>query len=1016
MKRLLISGLLSLMLLPRSGWATDATYVNNGTVTFPPQIDATNVINAGTFDFTFNRTEFPFDTSNTRNFTNNGTMIGSVGFRFDNAPNTGPRKPSATFINRLSGRVEAVDELPVIFFGSVNSDSVPKSYLLANSTNVINQGVLTAGAGGLLRLAGTNINLTRGGVQIRPIAGRGSENGIFTNYFLPDVAIYDNYWGQTNQVMDSSAIIQVSGGNVIVTTPVHRAEDNFFIYIIRFGMSNPFGDFYTNTIGTTNLMVTNMNCMSMTTNVPTTNVVQAAFVGLAQPGDFDVGFRFFPSSDLQNPFQTVSVGLTVGQTNVVTAGSDAVSIYLVDTLASETNRSFYTNFLGSTYSATKRPQNYLLSRLQPFEYFFGSAGNADFAENLLYDPSFASSTVTNEYAAYSAYVDNIATRPPSVPNTTIKDLPGRIEIFADSLDMTRTRLRGEGLVTVQAKHLISSSNAVVDAENLSFTLGSTNGTLNVINLTRETVGRVKGDLYVWSGVWTNQQNMLIENWDCSDTNAPPKPANITNVVEVRIHALIMDAAIDFFHGPLLTQVPVLVWEFITHSTNVVVNDAMTVVQSFLIDGQSFTLNGSITFSNTFFLDSAGNRVVFRLDDWVATNAPNLLYFTNNGTLNIPSEGHFGDDRPIPYAAFVNKGTITAAGQTIASSYFENGGSLVTSDGGLLVTTPSGKMENGQINSLADVQFFANVLKFNRGTIQTSSRLDLTVTNSLFDAGAGSGNSFSCGDGFRLLRKPQTGDLLGTTVETVAPAFAEVDHAWAGTDYGPGKAGFFNNTALGTLLLTPGDFEAQFPPLFFLAGTAGTGVTNALYVDFLDLSKLGDYQEELQINPDLMIYFAAADLSFTPPPTNGVPQQPEEYLDGQFEGRLRWVRDFAGPNSSAAVVSNGVSILVNRAVRNSLILDSDGDGIPNGSDFYPFDNALVAKLALAKQPPLTAVLSWNAIAQKVYSVQVTTNFISPNWQTILYYTNSAAVNGTVTVQIPVPPGSLRQFYRVGTTTN
>ena len=115
----------------------------------------------------------------------------------------------------------------------------------------------------------------------------------------------------------------------------------------------------------------------------------------------------------------------------------------------------------------------------------------------------------------------------------------------------------------------------------------------------------------------------------------------------------------------------------------------------------------------------------------------------------------------------------------------------------------------------------------------------------------------------------------------------------------------------------------------------------------------------------------------------------------------------------AVISNGVSILVNRALRNSLIIDSDGDGIANGADFYPFDTRPVAKLSVA-QPPLTAVLSWNAIAHKVYSVQATTNLIPQNWQTLMYYTNSASTNAPVTVQIPVPPGSLRQFYRVRTT--
>ena len=76
----------------------------------------------------------------------------------------------------------------------------------------------------------------------------------------------------------------------------------------------------------------------------------------------------------------------------------------------------------------------------------------------------------------------------------------------------------------------------------------------------------------------------------------------------------------------------------------------------------------------------------------------------------------------------------------------------------------------------------------------------------------------------------------------------------------------------------------------------------------------------------------------------------------------------------------------------------------------------ARLAVARQPQLTAVLSWNAMAHKVYSVQATTNCNLPNWQTVMYYTNSASTNGPITVQIPVPPGCLQQFCRVGTTAN
>ena len=49
------------------------------------------------------------------------------------------------------------------------------------------------------------------------------------------------------------------------------------------------------------------------------------------------------------------------------------------------------------------------------------------------------------------------------------------------------------------------------------------------------------------------------------------------------------------------------------STNVVVNDHMTVVEGLLIDGQSFTLNGSITLSNKYYINTHGDAVLVSLD-------------------------------------------------------------------------------------------------------------------------------------------------------------------------------------------------------------------------------------------------------------------------------------------------------------------------------------------------------------------------------------------------------------------
>src|SRR5262249_38094512 len=122
---------------------------------------------------------------------------------------------------------------------------------------------------------------------------------------------------------------------------------------------------------------------------------------------------------------------------------------------------------------TSRPANYFVSRL-PF--FFGFSGNtgppdANFftsAGNGLGNPNIGVDSVTNsvlekgDYAAYSSYFDNVVSRPPPVPGGTVTNLPGRIRINSHVLNMDKARFRGEGKISFQTAHLISSSNAVVD--------------------------------------------------------------------------------------------------------------------------------------------------------------------------------------------------------------------------------------------------------------------------------------------------------------------------------------------------------------------------------------------------------------------------------------------------------------------------------------------------------------------------------------------------------------------------
>src|SRR5579862_1758124 len=153
----------TLVLIPFacSSQATDPSWVNSGTINFPPQIDASNVVNSGTIQF---NTSLPFESSNTHNYTNSGTIICSPGWLFDDvASNTGLRMPSDNFVNLNGGTISALDAVGVIF-GLGPSSSV--SYLWVSASNVVSKGTLSVGGSGWLKITGTNVNLARSALEV----------------------------------------------------------------------------------------------------------------------------------------------------------------------------------------------------------------------------------------------------------------------------------------------------------------------------------------------------------------------------------------------------------------------------------------------------------------------------------------------------------------------------------------------------------------------------------------------------------------------------------------------------------------------------------------------------------------------------------------------------------------------------------------------------------------------------------------------------------------------------------
>lgn len=966
--------------------ATQDTYINSVAVTFPPQVDATNFVNTTAGSFLINTT-LPFETSNTRNFTNRGSMTGSVGWRFDYAPSgPGLRGAAANFHNHPLGTVTAADG--IVIGGPSGAGVEYASRLLIAATNIINQGVLTVGELGLMRLDGTNVNLNRGGLQVIPLTGQGVSESADGSTFEPETAIADIYWGIGERTFFSAPIVTFIGTNVQAVSPVHPVSTPFIANQNTSVIASPARSFvYTNAGEPISLTLTNETGGLTNIFVTTNRYVQVALVSVVDT-NFGVIANFTPSEIDTNPFSTITVQLSAPMNNFVTAQDSVMTFYVMDQLASTTNRILSSNT--RDYPQTFRPVTHQVSRIPPLEFGSGTGPNGVLSSNTVYGPEMVTNRVEAEFAAYAISANYLSQLQPPVVDASITNIPGRIEINAGTLDMGRARLRSDGLVTIRAKDFLNSTNANMDAWNLAFDLNSASGNLRVQDLARVELTRYGGTMTMWSGLWENQINEVYTNNyapDATDTNLFVQ-SPLTNVVNVGIHVFILDAS------GLASRVPVTTHSFVARNTNhLELANPLSIASKFTIAAERLTIdatNGTLLIGANSGLVSGLTNL---LQNFTAVNAPNLKYLTNAGTFFVPNEAHFGDDRPLPYAAFVNRGSIFGTGLFIDSDYFQNSG-LLDSFSSLNIETTSGRMEESDSLINGDLNIRAYDFKWRDHFNQTLGAINVLITNSLSDSGAVAPSRFVCGDGFHFAYAnpalPPSGDLLGTALETAAPIFSSTDHTWPAADRGATAAGFTNNLALGRLVLSVGfDAEVVFN---------GTTSSNAIYVDYLEFLgiDLAEVELALRAGPNFMIYFADSNL-------------PAEELDGLLGGRLRWVSDFAGPNSSVDLLVGNQVIKVNRALRNSLIIDSDGDGLANGFDPSPFDPPVV-NITLATAAPLTLAVSWQAAAQTTYKVEYTTN--QKDWVLLESYTNQTATAAPATVLDQVPPGSPQRYYRVG----
>jgi hypothetical protein len=992
--------LLLMALLGMLPCATQAQsgYTNNGVAT-DVVVDAETFVNNG--EFNVNTFTVPWDSQNTRNFVNRGIMRGSLGFRLEHViPGAAQqRHPADSFINFNKGQITGFDGGGSGFF--INQGiftgfifAADQSFITINARSITNRGLITSGAGGVVRVHGETVDLSGSALGIDPLGSFSDFSTIGfgpflseTNFF-PDPGLYDLAWGIGNRTNMFLGQIIAPG---FISSPPFNLTNN--LECVRSIVLNDPSVWVRETVGSS----TNLNIEVVAVQLTDTNVTA------------DVRFMpfYFPNGiSGPNELLTPAIELNAAATNLFTLEVFTNRLYVFDQLGSSTNFNLLENALAGTF----RPAPFVVFRGSEFlhsVFLTGSPSNSALFPDIFDSPAYSNQVVTNIQAGYAMQVESLQSRLPAIPGVGVTNLPGRVEIRATDLTMTAARLRGEGLISIRATNFLDSTDSIVDVPRLALNLGATEGALRVQGLARESVQRLNGPLVMYSAVWTNQ----LPN---PDTNAGP--------IEVRFHLTMLDASNLRGTERMMTHDLALTAR---SGATLEINDPLTVSDTFSVDSDNLTLNGRLVLQ-------PGRA-------WSPTNLTRMANFTNNGFLHSSELAQFERANGSGYDNLINAGRIQAFATLVNADYFENrGGQIistqlvalsVTNDfclntvvfqtnsgpsiGTIAIHANVAKFEGGLARTGGDIRYTGGVFKFNNHRTEAGGRLLIEGLTTLADTGPQANNVWTVADGFHLgLPRPE-GDLLGTTLNTFAEQSAFIDHVWSGEDRGATVAGFENNIALGRLIIE----NERASRLNFIGATAGN---HGLYVDVLQLE--GDFAGSVARvagalrSSRLNIYYAGIESNtssnLTAETLNGLVLG----VNGGVTNRLIWVPEFAGPNTSVDILvrpGSSETTRMNLALRTSLNLDSDGDGVPNRFDEFPLfadpDVRFTEVQFNAQQRSIA--LGFNARAGSSYVIETTTNLTNPQWDLFRGNLQTGASGTIISVTDQVHDGSPQRYYRV-----